>query len=111
VKDAPLNTLHLHGDKVYLDLFYTGWPAAAANYSSHGTGVTLADFSKRWRGVVMGGLDERNFRKLSPADLKRQWDDARRAVGDSRLIMAPGCSVPDGTPDAELLQVTKLAGA
>ena len=26
-RGAPLNTLHLHGDKVYLDRFVKGWPA------------------------------------------------------------------------------------
>ncbi|MBI3474067.1 MAG: hypothetical protein HY013_22145 [Candidatus Solibacter usitatus] len=110
VASAPLNVLHLHGDKVYLDLFYKGWPAAAINYSRHGTGVPIQRVRDKYTGVLMGGIDEANYRKLSRADLKRQWEEARQAAG-KRFILSPGCSVPNDTKDEELLPLTKLLGA
>lgn len=109
-KDAPLSLLHLHGDKVYLDLFYQGWPAAGVNYSAHGTGTGVAAVRAKCAGLIMGGLDERNFRKLSEAELKRQHLAAAKAAG-KKYICAPGCSVPDDTPDAELLRVARMFGA
>jgi uroporphyrinogen decarboxylase len=110
VPAAPLNVLHLHGDKVWLDLFYKGWQAAAINYSTHGTGVTVSDVRAKYPGVLMAGLDEVNYRKLSSADLQQQADAARKAAG-KRFILAPGCSVPNESTDEELSRLPKLLNA
>jgi uroporphyrinogen decarboxylase len=110
VKSAPLNVLHLHGDKVYVDRFLQGWPAAAINYSTHGTGIGIADVRKKYSGVLMAGFDERKFRTLQPPELKSEWTEASRAAG-KKFILAPGCSVPNDTKDDELLRVTKMLGA
>ena len=109
VRTSPLNILHLHGDKVYLDRFYKGWPAAAINYSMHGTGIQLKQVRGKYAGVLMGGLDERNYRKLGAAELKQQWQQAEQQAG-RRFILAPGCSVPNETKDEELRQLTELLG-
>ena len=107
VQGAPLNILHLHQDKVYLDLFYTGWPAAAINYSAHAMGVGMAEVRSHYSGVLMGGLDEFKFRTLTAAEMKEQWQAAQQAAG-RRFILAPGCSVPDDTTDEELLRLVNL---
>jgi len=104
---APLNTLHLHGDKVYLDRFYKGWPVAAINYSNHGTGVSVADVRRKYAGVIMSGLDETNFRKLSASEMKQQWQTAQKGAG-KRFILAPGCSIPNDTTDQEMVRLVKL---
>jgi len=110
VKTAPLNVLHLHGDKVYLDRFYKGWAATAINYSAHGTRVPIAQVRAKYSGVILGGLDEVNYRKLTRLDLKRQWVDAMKAAGP-KFILTPGCSVPNDSTDAELEQLPKMFGA
>lgn len=109
VRSAPLNILHLHGARVYLDRFYHGWPATAINYSAHGTGVPIAQVRSRYSGVIVGGLDEVNYRKLTRLDLKRQWIDARQA--GAKFILTPGCSVPNDSTDAELSLLPKMFGA
>jgi uroporphyrinogen decarboxylase len=101
VKAAPLNILHLHGDKVYLNRFLTGWPPAVVQYSAHGTGVEIAALRKRFPGVIMGGIDERKFRDMGPEDFRKQAQQARAAAG-AKFILAPGCSVPNETTDAEI---------
>jgi uroporphyrinogen-III decarboxylase len=98
---APLNVLHLHGDKVYLDAFTKGWPAAAINYSTHGTKVSVAKMRKNYSGLLMAGLDEVNYRKLSASELRDQWQSAADAAG-RRFILTPGCSVPNDSADEEL---------
>jgi uroporphyrinogen decarboxylase len=110
VRSAPLNVLHLHGDKVYLDRFYKGWPASAINYSMHGTGVPISKVRAGYSGVIMGGIDEVNYRKLTTADLKKQWTDAAQAAG-KRFILTPGCSVPNDSSDEELSRLAKVLGA
>jgi uroporphyrinogen decarboxylase len=110
VSTAPLNILHLHGEKVYLNRFFTGWPAAAINYSSQGTGVGIADARVKYAGVIMAGIDERDFRKLSQADLREQMNKARQEAGN-KFVLAPGCSVPNESTDTEMLRLTTVAGA
>jgi len=110
VRSAPLNILHLHGDKVYLDRFYRGWTASAINYSMHGTGVPIAKVRAGYSGVILGGIDEVNYRKLTPEDLKRQWTEAAQAAG-KKFILTPGCSVPNDSSDEELSRLPKLLSA
>jgi uroporphyrinogen decarboxylase len=109
VRDAPLNVLHLHGDKVRVDHFLKGWPAAAINYSPHGTRVPVAKVRAAFDGVILAGLDEVHFRKLTPQELRRQIASARLDAG-AKWILTPGCSVPNDTADAEILKLVKLLG-
>jgi uroporphyrinogen decarboxylase len=110
VKDAPLNVLHLHGDAVYLDAFYTGWPAAVINYSAHGTKVGIDAVRARYAGVIAAGIDETAYRTLDAAALKTQADAARAQAG-ARFILTPGCSVPNDSLPAELHKLHALVGA
>lgn len=110
VRTAPLNILHLHGEKIFLDCFYKDWPVAAINYSAHATGVSVAEARAHYDGVLLAGIDERNYRKLSVAGLKKQWRAAQKAAG-KRFILTPGCSVPDETTDEEMLRLVKAVGA
>jgi uroporphyrinogen decarboxylase len=110
VSSAPLNVLHLHGDKVYLDLFRKAWPAAAINYSHAGTGVSVEKMRRDYAGVLMTGIDEVHYRTLTPVELKQQAESSRHAAGN-RFILAPGCSVPNESTATELLRLTQIAGA
>lgn len=100
-RSAHFNVLHIHGSKVYLDLFYTGWPSAAINYSAAATGISLEQVKPHYAGILIGGIDENAYRFLDVGDLKKAYHDAVREVG-SRLIFAPGCTVPLDTPPEEL---------
>ena len=110
VRSAPLNILHLHGDKVYLDRFYHDWAASSINYSTHGTGVPIAKVRQNYRGVLLAGLDETRFRSLPPEELRMEYEKARDAAGKF-FILTPGCSVPNDSADAELLRVPQLLQA
>jgi uroporphyrinogen decarboxylase len=107
---AHFNILHLHGDKVYLDLFWKGWPPAVVNYESHLTGVDFAEARRHFSGVLMGGVDEVNYRTLSEAEIARQWHAAAEAAG-KKYILSPGCSVPDQSTDEELVRLARVVGA
>jgi uroporphyrinogen decarboxylase len=109
-RSAPLNVLHIHGSKVYLDLFEdtAKWPGAAVvNYSVKSTGVPFADFRRKYKGVLMGGIDEVTYRTLAPAQLRQQANAARAAAG-KRFILAPGCSVPDQSLPDETRRMSAL---
>lgn len=101
---APLNILHLHGDKVYVDYFLTGWPAGGVNYGSQETGFPLPAARARFAGVLLGGVDERSYRTRSAGELREDAARARREAGP-RLIFTPGCSVPNDSRPDELLRM------
>ena len=63
----------------------------------------------KYDGVLMSGLDEKNFRQLSEADLRKQWESARAAAG-KKFIVTPGCSVPNDSTDEELMRLVKVMG-
>jgi uroporphyrinogen decarboxylase len=107
---APLNTLHLHGNRVYLDRFYKGWAASVINYSVQGTHVPIRSVRQQYSGVLLGGLDEEHFRSLSSETLRSQYESARAEAGP-RFILAPGCSVPNDSTDTELLRVPHILRA
>ena len=110
VKAEKLNILHLHGGKVYLSRFHAGWPASVNHYSLHGTGVSFEETRRAYRGCLMGGIDERNYRSLTADQLRRQWQAAQTAAGKS-FILAPGCSVPNETTDSELTRLVDVLEA
>ena len=110
VSSAPLNVLHLHGDKVYLDLFTKEWPGAAINYANVGTGVSVEKMRRDYKGVLLTGIDEVHYRTLTEAQLRQQAESARKAAG-KRFILCPGCSVPNDSTGEELMRLGKVAGA
>ncbi|MDX2151313.1 MAG: uroporphyrinogen decarboxylase family protein [Bryobacteraceae bacterium] len=107
VRSAPLNILHLHGDRVYLEHFFHGWPAAAAiNYGAAGTGYPLDKARRAYSGVLLGGTDERQYRNRSAEQLRTDLRTAVAGVGP-RLIFTPGCSVPDDSTAEELARISR----
>jgi uroporphyrinogen decarboxylase len=110
VEGAPLNILHLHGDRVYLNRFTGKWPAAGINYSAHATHVPISRLRQKYNGVVIGGLDEKNYRELTEDRLRDQWQAAQRDAG-KKFILAPGCSVPNDSTDAELDRLPRILAA
>jgi uroporphyrinogen-III decarboxylase len=109
VTGAKLNFLHLHIEPAYLGLFH-GFPAAVFNYSQEVSGIALAEVRQHYAGVIAGGIDEVNYRKLSPAELKTQGEAASKAAG-GKFILTPGCSVPDDSTNDELARLPQAVGA
>jgi uroporphyrinogen-III decarboxylase len=106
---AKLNILHVHVEPEYLAFFHD-WPAPVFNYSMHVSLIPISDVRRQYSQTIMGGIDEVNYRKLSPSDLKSQWEAASRAAG-KKFILAPGCSVPNDSAKAELSRLPQLLGA
>jgi uroporphyrinogen decarboxylase len=106
---ARLNILHLHVEPQYLG-FFRGFQAPIINYSRHVSGIPVADVRKLFPSVIAGGIDEVNYRKLSPEQLREQWREASLAAGN-KFILTPGCSVPNETTPAELSRLPGLLHA
>jgi uroporphyrinogen decarboxylase len=112
---APLNVLHLHGEKVWVEYFLRSpWKVTAVNWSMHETrySIRLARFHRKSiaGGVVLGGIDHRNYRTRTVAELTQ---DIRFAMNDAapKLIVSPGCSIPDDTTTEEIKKLAAAAAA
>jgi uroporphyrinogen decarboxylase len=107
---APLNVAHLHVETPYLDQF-RDFPAPVVNYSLHVSGIPLSEMRQRFPGaVMMGGIDEVNYRKLTTSEIRRQWHEASKQAG-KQFILTPGCSVPNDSSPAELARLAEAVGA
>lgn len=106
VKDAPLNIIHLHGDKVYVPYFLKGWKGVAINYSMHETGLTFDNARQQFDGVLVGGIDHRAYRNLTVEQLRVSAQKAAHDAGPG-VIVTPGCSVPDNSTADELSRLRK----
>ena len=110
ISTAAHNILHLHVEPAYLAQF-RDFKAPIVNYSLHVSGIPMADVRRQFSSsVIAGGIDEVNYRKLSPEELRAQWQSAAKAVG-RRFILTPGCSVPNDSAPEELARLPKLVGA
>lgn len=109
ISPAKLNILHLHVEPAYLG-FFKDFPATAINYSDRVSGIPIAEVRKQFPLVIAGGIDEVNYRKLSPKDLRAQWKAASAAAG-KKFILTPGCSVPNESTPEELSRLPRVVGA
>ncbi len=107
--DSKLTLLHLHTlEMPYLSQF-KDFHAPVINYSVKVSGIPIADVRKMYPQAIAGGVDEVGFERLTTEEIRKQWMKAREQAG-SKYIITPGCSVPNGSTDAELARMPKAIG-
>jgi uroporphyrinogen decarboxylase len=98
VDSAPFNVLHLHG---YKDLDFSlaaDIPFAGVCWSDRTSGPSLAEARKQLpNACFIAGLDETRFAKMSKSEIEDQVLDAALQSGESRIIVGPGCAIPETT--------------
>lgn len=107
--DTKLTVLHLHYlDRAYLSEF-RDFRAPVVQYSVKTSGIPISEFRKLYAEPFAGGVDEIDYEKLTTAEIRRQWTEARQQAG-SKYIAAPGCSVPNHSTPAELARFPQSLG-
>jgi uroporphyrinogen decarboxylase len=97
--------LHLHGRHIYFDRKST-LPVAAVNWHDRLTSPSLGNALKRFKGAVVGGLNETETLLRGPASaVAAEVADAIQQTAGTGVIIAPGCVLPLATPDASLQAV------
>jgi uroporphyrinogen decarboxylase len=93
---ATFNLLHLHGLNTYFDLV-TDYPAHALNWHDRDTGPSLVEGARRFPGLVVGGLSQRDMVEGTPASVGAL---AREAIAaqSTRLCLSTGCVMQTVTP-------------
>lgn len=100
-----LNIVHVHADpdqtsdQIYFRSF-TDYPVAAISWSDRITGPNLTEAFTLTDKCLMGGLSERGpLTQGNEMELDNEITAAIAQTGGRRLILAPGCSIPDDTPE------------
>jgi uroporphyrinogen decarboxylase len=107
--DTKLTVLHLHYlERPYVDLF-KDFNAPVIQYSVKTSGIPISEIRRHYTQPILGGVDEIDFRKLTTADIRRQWTAARSQAG-AKYIAAPGCSVPNDSTAQELARFPEALG-
>jgi uroporphyrinogen decarboxylase len=103
--DTRLNMLHVHGEDIFFDLTAT-YPVEMINWHDRVTWPNLREAKDRFKGLLVGGIDDRVTIAQGPLDeIRRQARDAIEQTGGRRLLVGPGCVIPTNTPDAHIRAV------
>ncbi len=90
------HVLHAHGEHLYFDRLLD-YPAHALSWADLNGGPSIAEARPRTAMTLMTGLNHVTFAEESATSVRAQ---VRRAVaegGNTRFILAPGCSLPTYT--------------
>ena len=93
-----LNMLHLHGNEVMFDLI-AEYPVQVINWHDRDTSPNLSEASKRFSGVLCGGLQREDTMVLgTPQRVTAEATDAIVTTGGIRFILGTGCVLPTIAP-------------
>ncbi|MCS7055226.1 MAG: hypothetical protein NZM18_03495 [Thermoflexales bacterium] len=103
VQGAPFNMLHVCGPHVYFDAV-KDYPVHAINWATLNQGnPTVGAAQCLTQRALVGGVDELSTLQAStPDDVIAEAQQAIRATGGRRFLLAPGCGVSMDAPAANL---------
>ncbi len=105
LRRAPLLILHIHGERqVYFDLL-ADYPCDVLSWEDRVAGPPLSQVRRSTARCLMGGIDHLAAPRSTPEQIVGQGREAM-AQADGGLgggfILAPGCTFPPDTPEANL---------
>ena len=96
-RGAGFNLLHLHGLNTYFDMV-VDYPAHALNWHDRDTGPSLAEGARRFPGMVVGGLSQRDMVEGTPESVRALAREAIASMNSRRLCLSTGCVMQTVTP-------------
>jgi len=106
---ARINMLHIHGENVMFDLL-AGYPVEMINWHDRLTAPTLKDALGKFKGAVVGGVEERELLVSGGAPAVRaQVREAIGQTGGQRLVVGPGCVAAIAAPEQNIHAVIEEA--
>jgi uroporphyrinogen decarboxylase len=104
LRDGATTTfLHLHGMDPLFELA-DRYPVDGVNWHDRDTSPTLEEaMTRTTRGLVAGIARRGSINDGTPDAAAAEVRDAIRQTGGRRLIVAPGCVIPDAAPHENLV--------
>ncbi len=92
---TDFNMVHIHGDNIMFDYIAKNYPVEALNWHDQLTAPSIAEASKKFDGILMGGIEEKKFLlEATDEELISSIKDVINSVNGKRIIIAPGCVIP-----------------
>ncbi len=115
LRQAPLLILHIHGEReVYFDQL-SDYPCDVLSWEDRVAGPPLAQVRRSSRfsnRCLMGGIDHLAAPRSTPERIVRQGREAIEQAGSNGgFILAPGCTFPPETPEANLQALARAVQA
>ena len=85
--------LHAHGEKLFLDRLLD-YPVQALSWADLNGGPIISEARKKTSLTLMGGIDHVKFPYISAGLIRDQVKSARAQAGNTKFILACGCSIP-----------------
>lgn len=102
--------LHLHGEDPLFDLA-DAYPVDGVNWHDRDSTVSLAEGLQKTKRCLVAGIARRGvITQGTPEQVAAEVRDAIAQTGGRRLIVAPGCVIPDAVPVANLLAARQAVG-
>jgi len=100
-----LNMLHVHGENIMFDMM-AGYPVEMINWHDRLGAPSLKDALSKFKGAVVGGVEERELLVSGGARAVRaQVRDAIEQAGGRRLVVGPGCVAAIAAPEDNIRSV------
>ncbi len=100
---AEFNIVHIHGENIMFDLIANNYKVQALNWHDQLTTPTIGEAAKKFKGILMGGIEEKEFLLRATNDeLKATLQEVIDATNGQRLIISPGCVIPINVPDEKV---------
>lgn len=108
---APISIVHIHSEKdAFFDLL-VDYPCGGISWEDRLAGPSVSEAKKRTDKCLVGGIDHYMALKCAPEEIVTQGKEAIQASGGRGLILAPGCTFFDDTPEANMLALKEAVGA
>ena len=105
VQGAEMNVLHVCRPRNMFDLL-ADYPVHVINWAAGEPGnPSLKEGLARSKLAVMGGVAVTTVAEGTPDTVRAAVRQALSETGGRRFLLAPGCSIPPDTPEANLLAV------
>lgn len=108
---ADMVFLHIHGETDSFFNLLKEYPCNAISWEDKLAGPSLADARKLTDKCLIGGIDHLNARFCSPEAIVKEGKESIASINGSGLILAPGCTFPGDTPDANMFAMKSAVGA
>ncbi len=107
---AHLVIVHAHGDELLFDRL-AGLPAHAWNWDDRVAGPSLREGKAKVKGAVIGGVNPwATLLEGTPEAVRAEVKGAVDQADGIGLIVGPGCVLPPGVPDANVVALVKALG-
>jgi len=90
---GEMHILHAHGEQLYFDRLLD-YPAQAIAWADLHGGPTIAEARKKTSLTLVAGVDHVKFPYVSAKIIREQVKATMAQAGNTRFILAPGCSLP-----------------